>query len=485
MSRRRSWAFLVLLVVVLAVPSVPPAVARAPSALPPAAGPGAAPIVRHVLPNGLRLLVRPLAGSGLAAVSLLVGASSRAEEASQAGVAVFTREVMLRGTAARTGAQIALALESLGGTLRAGTTADYTQLAIVVPARRLATALDILAEIVTQPRFDPQDVEAQRRLTLARIRAAADDAATRAFDLLSTHLYPYHPYGRPLLGTPETVTALTREALVAFHRATYTGPNMVLTVAGDVEAAPVAARVRRAFAAVPADPPPAQLRLLRAVEAALAPRPSASVEVRESRGVAAGWVSVGYLGARLGHADWPALRVLAALLGTRLFAEIRDRQGLAYVVGASFASRAGPGPFLLAAGAEGANLPRVVEGLLQEVRRVQETAPPTDEVERARNRVIGALAIEREDLAGQAFALGWLELLGLGAAADARLPDLVGRVAPADIQRVARRYLTVPTTVMIVPAPRPGAAGQRTHGRPGQGRTAEFGADRPAALRPR
>ncbi|MDR7459538.1 MAG: insulinase family protein, partial [Armatimonadota bacterium] len=119
MSARRSGTLVVLLAllaVALAVPPSPPAVARAPAAPSTAAGPGAVPVVRYVLPNGLRLLVRPLAGSGLAAVSLLVGASSRAEEASQAGVAVFTREVMLRGTAARTGAEIALALESLGGT---------------------------------------------------------------------------------------------------------------------------------------------------------------------------------------------------------------------------------------------------------------------------------------------------------------------------------------------------------------------------------
>jgi len=418
----------------------------------------AAPVSKHVLPNGLTVLIKENPTADLVAVDVLVRSGARVEEADEGGAAFFVREMLFRGTARRTAAEIASGLESVGGSLSAVTSLDYTELAAVAPTAAADTALDVLADLVTDAKFDPADVEVQRRVSLARLRTRADQPATRAFDLAITTLYGAHPYSKGLLGSVDTVSALTGERLVTFYRMFFTAPNMVVSVAGNLTTEVALRKIGRAFANLRADPVPHRVRLLPVVESALAPRPSQPQEVREVRQTAAAWITIGYLGAAVGHRDWAALRVLSAILGeglsSRLFVEIREKQGLAYQVGSSFSTLAGPGPLVMSAGTDPANQAKVVDGLLREAARLRDTLPSPEEMDRARQRIIGVHAIDHEDLRRQAFLPGLYELLGVGSAFDARIPDLISRVTAEDVQRAARLYVQQPTVVVVAPAPR-------------------------------
>jgi len=418
----------------------------------------AAPVSKHVLPSGLTVLIKENPTADLVAVDVLVRSGARVEEADEGGAAFFVREMLFRGTARRTAAEIASGLESVGGALSAVTSLDYTELAAVAPTPAADTALDVLADLVTDAKIDPADVEVQRRVSLARLRTRADQPATRAFDLAITTLYGAHPYSKGLLGSVDTVSALTGERLVTFYRMFFTAPNMVVSVAGNLTTEVALRKIGRAFANLRADPVPHRVRLLPVVESALAPRPSQPQEVREVRQTAAAWITIGYLGAAVGHRDWAALRVLSAILGeglsSRLFVEIREKQGLAYQVGSSFSTLAGPGPLVMSAGTDPANQAKVVDGLLREAARLRDTLPSPEEMDRARQRIIGVHAIDHEDLRRQAFLPGLYELLGVGSAFDARIPDLISRVTAEDVQRAARLYVQQPTVVVVAPAPR-------------------------------
>jgi predicted Zn-dependent peptidase len=177
--------------------------------------------------------------------------------------------------------------------------------------------------------------------------------------------------------------------------------------------------------------------------------------VRESRSIAAAWITLGYLGVQAGHRDFSALRVLNAILGeglsSRLFVEIRDKRGLAYQVSSSLALRAGPGFIRLSAGTDPPNLSTVVAGMLREVERLRTESPPADEVEKAKRGIIGRYALAREDLESQAFYLGWYEILGVGYDYDARFPQEIAQVSPADVQRVARQYLVNHVLAIVAP----------------------------------
>lgn len=408
------------------------------------------------LPGGLRVLAQEVPAGGLVAVAVVVGASPRVEEDSQAGISVLAREVMLQGTRRRTGDELADALDSMGASLRALTGPDHTEWTLLVPAEHLDPALELLVEVLTQPRFDPADLEVQRRVSLVRLRQQEDQPQSRAVQLVYQVLYPRHPYRRPLLGTPETLARLTREDLVRYHAAFYTAPNVVVSVAGDLPAPVAVAKVQRLFSRLPTAPLPARVRLLDAAERALAERPRTRREVREARQTAGAWVAVGYLGVGLGHPDWPALRVAATLLGggmaSRLFQSVREREGLAYAVGAALGAQRGPAALTLTAGVPPEQVDRALAAMLREVEDLRSRPPTEEELGRARSRVAGLHLLDHEDLRRRAFFPAWYELVGVGYRFDADLLERVSRVTGADVLRVARRYLEHPAVAVVGPA---------------------------------
>lgn len=427
---------------------------------PPVATVQAQPIISaHRLANGLTVLIKDNPTTDLVAIEVLVRAAPRVEETTEAGISIFTREVMLRGTQRRNALEIALALEIVGGTLRALTSSEYTEWGTLTLTQHVDVALDLLADLLTGPKFDPPEVEAQRRIQLSRIRTQADQPAARAVDLANTEIYGFHSYRNPLLGTVESVSSMTRDQIVNYYQTFYTAPNMIIAVAGNLRPAVALAKVQRAFGGLRSGDVPRRVRLLPAVERALAPRPTEPRQVREvNRTAAAAAIAITYLGVEVGHRDWAALTILTTILGSgassRLFAEIRDRQGLAYTVGASFPARAGPSTLILTASTDPANLNRVIEGMVSEATRLATAPPLPEELQRARNRFIGLHALSHEELRSQAFLPAFYELLGVGYEFDQRIPDLISTVTAADMQRVARRYLQHPVIAVVQPPAR-------------------------------
>lgn len=409
---------------------------------------------RHVLDNGLVVIVKERPAQGLVVVEAMVRAGPRAEAPEEAGATDLVRRLLLRGTHRRSAQEIASTIEAAGGFLGGGTFPDVTSVYAVVPAHRAEVAFDLIADLIGNARLDPEEVDAQRRLTLARLGQTADQPLQRAVELFNAALYPYHPYGRPLAGTPATVRALTRDQLLAFYRAHFTASNTVVVVAGELEAAAALAHARRAFGALPGGPLPSRLRWMRIVERALAPPPS-SHQVREVQPTAGAWIVAGYLTVPVGHPDFATLRVLNAVLGegaaSRLWVEVRERRGLAYQVGSVLAPRVGPGFLRLVAGTDPPNLSTVVAIFQAEVARLREAAPAAAEVELARRSIAGRAALARQDLEAEAYALGWQELLGLGLDYEARFLAQVARVTPDDVHRAARRYLTGGVVAIVAP----------------------------------
>lgn len=423
------------------------------TAAPPASA--ASRITAHRLPNGLRVLIKDTPGTGLVAVAMLVGAAPRFEDPAQAGISVLVREVALQGTQRRSAEQIAATLETVGGQLSALTGVDHTQWTTLTRTAHVDLALDLLADLLTNATFDPAAVETQRRISLVRLRQQQEQPQSLAVALSHGQLYSLHSYRNPILGTPESLAAISRDQLVEYYRSYYTAPNMVLAIAGDLRTPAALAKAAKAFAGLRTTPVPRRVRLLRVVERALTPRPGAPAEVRERQRTAAAWIAITFLGVKVGDRDWGPLLVLTTILGSglssRLFQEIRDRQGLAYSIGAGFATRAASGPITMTAGTDPPNVQKVVTGMLGEIDKLQRTEVSSEELDRGRNRVIGLRSLDHEDLRQQAFYPAWYELLGVGYEFDQRIAGEIGKVTAADVQRVARTYLVNPSIAIVLP----------------------------------
>jgi len=414
------------------------------------AAPSVAPapaVSRHVLGNGMRLLVREEASAGVVAVSLQVSGGTRLESPDTAGITHFLHRAMLRGAGRRTGEQLAEAAERLGGSVDASGDVDHAEVRGAALSRHWEALLSLVADVALRPALAPEDVERERRLILGQIQTRLDTPFPLALDTLLGELYGPHPYARPAAGRRESVSALGREALAAHHRALYRADRVVLAVSGRVERDRVRRAAERLFGDLPAGgvaPVPVPTR----------PETSHGRRVVARQGHQA-QVFVGFLGPAVHEADYAAVKVLAAGLGGgmagRLFVELREREGLAYSVGVLNPTRAGPSPIVAYMGTAPDNAERAEAGMLRELARVRSDGLTAEELERARAYVLGGLAMDRRTNARHAWYLAFFEGLGVGWDFPERYARAVQRLTLADVGRAAERYLQSPTTVVLAP----------------------------------
>jgi zinc protease len=399
------------------------------------------------LENGLTVIVRENPVAPVVAVALLVRMGTRWETASNAGISNFTHAVMVKGTAKRSGGDIAEAVASLGGKISASGDVDYSGIQGTALARFWRELLDITAELARSPRFAPEEVDRERDWLLSRLQRRRDNAAARAFDELYAALYGPHPYGLVSLGTRESLSRIDHPAIVAWYRAFYRPERMVLAVSGQVSAAEVVAEARRLFgplpgAALPPDP------------ALPAPAPKAGRFVVEQASQQT-QILVGSVAPAMDHPDYAAVKVLSTILGGgmagRLFVELRDKSALAYTAASYYDPVREPGALVLYLGTAPDNAARAEQALQQEIQKIRDVAVPADEVARAKGYLLGRYAMDRRTNERLAWYLAFYEVQGVGRAYPDRYRARVESVTPADIQKAAKTYLTNTTTIILGP----------------------------------
>lgn len=434
-SARRPWRFLVLaaLLVLLA----------------PAAGAAqmGGVVTRTRLPNGLTVLVRENPEAPVVAYSLMVRMGTRTETPDNAGISNLLQQMLVRGTEKLDGEQIAEAADRMGGGIDAYGDADYSEITATALSRNWQEMLDLIGDCVLRPTLPDGTVQAVRNFLVRQIRNRGDKPFDVASDRMRAALFGSNPYAWDPLGRRESVEKLDRAALIVYYRRFYVPGQIVLAVSGDVKNAEVVAQVQRIFGtmapgrvempAVPAPPPMA-----------------ASHEVVVVPGAQA-QILMGALAPSLTDPDHPPLKVLTSLLGggmaSRFFSELRDQQALAYTTLALYPSRVDTSAFVAILGTAPENVPKAEPALAQQLERIQNQAASDDEVAVARAYVIGSQAMDRRTNARQAWYLAFYETAGVGYEFLERYVAAVKNVTPADVQRVARKYLGVVRTVVVQP----------------------------------
>ncbi len=280
----------------------------------------------HQLDSGLRLVTEQMDDARSVCIGFWVGTGSRDESDDQAGASHFLEHLLFKGTATRTAAAIAEAVDEVGGDFNAYTTKEYTSFYIRLLSEHLPLGLDILSDIMWRPALRPEDVDAERQVILDEILMHADEPADLAAEQSASAIFPEHPLGRDVLGTATSVAALTPDEIRAFFGEHYRPGNMVVAVAGDLEDDVVVRGLEERFSGrtggtAPGRQPPADdveaLRVTRrSTEQAHVVVTARSSDRFDKRR---------YALAMLNH-------TLGGGLSSRLFQEIRERRGLAYSV---------------------------------------------------------------------------------------------------------------------------------------------------------
>ncbi len=275
------------------------------------------------LKNGLTIVSHRMAELETVALGIWVKAGSRDERPEEAGIAHFLEHMAFKGTRRRTALQIVEEIEGRGGDLNAATSTETTGYTAHVLKEDWRTALDVIADIVTGPVFDPDEMERERGVILQEIAAAQDDPADLVFEQVEEAAFNGNPLGRSVLGSRETVGGLSPEDLRAFRQRTYTAGRMVLSAAGNVRHEDLEKMAAEMLSGVPEGS-----EACRKTPVFSLGRKHSHKEQDQTHIVLA-WAAPGYL-----HDDVYTMQALSSILGggmsSRMFQELRERRGLCY-----------------------------------------------------------------------------------------------------------------------------------------------------------
>jgi predicted Zn-dependent peptidase len=411
------------------------------------AGAAELPVLRERLPNGFTVLVRENPTAPVVAVSLMVRMGVRWETPENAGISNFLQAVIVKGTRHQSGGVIAEKIASYGGKMSANGDVDFSEIRGTALARFWRELLGLTAELALEPALAPGELDVERDDLLTGIQRRRDNPSSRAFDAFYATLYGPHPYGQPVLGTPESLGRIDHDRLLAWYRAFYRPDRMALAVSGQIRAAEVLEEVRRLFGAAAASGPDAD---------APVPRPEAAARrMVVEQPAQQTQILTGSLAPTVGDPDYAAVEVLSTVLGGglagRLFAELRDKQGLAYTTAAYFDPQREPSSLLMYIGTAPANERRAEHGLAAQIERIRTQPVGADELARAKAFLLGSFEMDRRTNARQAYHLAFFETLGVGWDFPVRYRQAVEAVTAEDLLRVAQAYLHPLTTVVVRP----------------------------------
>ncbi len=341
-------------------------------------------------PAGVPVLVLPRPGAPLVNIGVFTCGGAATEPTPHEGLARLTAHATLKGTRRRSGADIALEAESLGGSFGVSAGLESLGWALSVPVRQLEAAVELLADVVQHPAFPAGGVDTERTLAAAEVERLRDDMYRFPMRLAVEAAWRGHPYARSVLGTASSLAALTRDDVLAQHGRILQQGGGVIGVVGDVDAAEVAALVQRHVdtitGGVVALPEPA-------------PWPATLTQHVETRDKQQTALAMLFGGPARRDPERHAARVLAAVvsgLGGRFFEQLRDRQSLAYTVAAYPVERRAGGLFAAYIATAPDREEEARAGLLAQFAMLVEEPIREDELERARQYLVGSHAIAQQ-----------------------------------------------------------------------------------------
>ena len=402
---------------------------------------------KTTLDSGLRVISTEMQHTRSVSLNILVGVGSRHEATEQAGLSHFIEHLAFKGTERRpTPMEISGPIEGVGGSVNASTEHELTVFWCKVPGTHFSESLDLLIDMVRNSRCDPDDLEKERMVIFEELSMLDDYPNSRVEVLVDQMLWPDHPLGREVGGTKESVGTIDRQMVVDHLERYYTPGNIVVSVAGNISHEEVVDQVAALSQGWRSGATPEWTPFTGSQS-----EPKLRLEYRRTEQA---HLSIALPGLSMTHPDRYALDLLNVMLGdgmsSRLFMEVRERQGLAYDIHSGVTHFEDCGALVITAGVDPKHVYEAVDTILVEVARMRQGVPE-EELERAKNLSAGRLMMRMEDTRSVAGWQGIQEAL-LGEILE--VDEVVGRmrkVTPADVRKVANDlFLTERLNLAVV-----------------------------------
>jgi len=406
-------------------------------------------IHRKVLDNGIVVIAVENSAADIIASRIFFRVGSQCEPLEQIGLSHLLSAVVTKGTEQLSSIEIAERVESVGAYLSADAANDYFLLSLKTVSTDWLEMLQLAGEILRSPSFPESEVELEKHLTIQGIRSQKEQPFTVAHNQLRQVIYPNHPYGTSIMGTEGTVFNLNRTDLELYHQTHFHPNNMVISIAGRITLEEAVEQVQQVFG----DWQPKEILPAKPQLSSLSSHPCQVTTPQETQ---QSIVMLGYIAPSVQEKEYAALKLLSTYLGnglsSRLFVELREKRGLAYDVSAFYPTRQLASIFAVYIGTAPENTEIAFDGLRTEVERLCTTRLSCDELEIAKNKLLGQYALGKQTNAQLAQVYGWYETIGLGIEFDLRFQQDVAQVTPTDAQALAQQYFLEPYVSLVGPA---------------------------------
>ena len=356
------------------------------------------------LDSGERVVSERVSSVRSVSIGIWIGAGSRDEAPSQAGMSHLIEHLLFKGSARYSTVEIAQIFDGLGGELNAATAREYTVVYARVLDAHLETALDVMADMILQPKFDADEMVSEREVVLEEIAMYEDTPQDLVHDLIAEAIFGDHPLGRPVIGTRAVIAGAAPDAVRSYHDKRYVGPNIVVAAAGNLEHEPLAHAVETRFSP-----------LSRIPDAATGVRPvwvgeSAPRSLFQRKDTEQFHIALGGLGVPRSDRRRFAASLLDSMLGgsasSRLFQEIRERRGMAYSVYTYASQYADTGMVGVYLGTREDNLAECIRIVADQFRLMGEGRFEQAELDRAKENLKGRIMLSMESTSNRASRLG-------------------------------------------------------------------------------
>lgn len=390
---------------------------------------------QEVLPNGLVILTEPMEHVRSISAGIWLRSGSRREPAEVNGLSHFIEHMVFKGTRRRTAEDIAREVDSIGGMLDAFTSKEMVCFNTRVLDEHLPKAFDVLSDMLLEPKFAPEDIDRERSVILEEIRMTQDNPEDLVHELFTQNFWNPHALARPILGTPETVSAFDRPTLESWFRRWYTPNNVVITAAGRLDHQNFVNLVSERFA---------KLERTADLPSDSVPRPAPHITLRKKNELEQVHICIGVAALPMSDRRRFAVSVLNNVLGggmsSRLFQNIRERQGLAYAIFSELNAYKDAGMLSVYAGTSIDTAAKVIDSILQEFRRLTDELLTAEELRRSKDHLKGSTLLALESTGQRMNSLARYHLYFNRHFTPEELIAMLESVTPEEVREVARQF---------------------------------------------
>jgi predicted Zn-dependent peptidase len=392
-------------------------------------------IERAILPNGIRVVTEHMPHVRSVSVGLWIGTGSREESPEQTGISHFIEHMVFKGTKNRSAEQIARSVDSIGGGLDAFTSKELVSYNVKVLDEHLPEAFDVVADLVRNPLFLKEDIEKEKGVILEELKMEVDNPEYLIHEIFSSNFWKGSALGRPILGTKQTIRAFDQDLVERYYRQYYTPSNILITAAGNLNHRRLVQLAEDHFS---------DLKPRRKPTLESTPRPHAPLVFKNKNSLEQVHVYLGVPSIPMPHESRFACYILNAILGggmsSRLFQNIREKQGLAYTVYSELTMYRDAGCMLIYAGTSLRSAGKVVESIVHELRELVDHLVTEEEMRRAKDHLKGSFVLGLESTSSRMGNLARQELYFKRFFSLDEMLERIEKVTAKEVQALAQQF---------------------------------------------